>query len=203
MSNNIKAVTDFRKRRKENLVKVLGSCCSLCGYNKCVGALEFHHINPEDKRYQLSSGNCHNIEEDLEEVKKCLLVCSNCHREIHTTNLYEGIDLWKYQVYNDNYANELIQENKKEERKCSNCGIKISRFSKTGLCPSCAQLKRRIIERPDREELKKLIRELPFTKIAEKYNCSDNTIRKWCDKENLPRKKSEIDKYTDEQWENI
>ena len=117
--------------------------------------------------------------------------------------MYEGIDLWKYQIYNDDYANELIQENKKEERKCSNCGIKISRFSKTGLCPSCAQLKRRIIERPNREELKKLIRELPFTKIAEKYNCSDNTIRKWCDKENLPRKKSEIDKYTNEQWENI
>lgn len=204
MSSDVQAVTDFRKRRKENLVRVFGSCCSLCGYNKCIGALEFHHINPSNKKYQLS-GNCHKIEEDIEEAKKCLLVCSNCHKEIHMTSLYEEVDLWSYQTYNDDYASELTQKNKKEKekKKCSGCGVEIGRFTKTGLCPSCFQLKRRIFKRPAREELKKMIRELPFTKIAEKYNCTDNTIRKWCDRENLPRKKSEIDKYTDEQWENI
>ena len=88
---NVQAVTKFRQRRKENLIKVLGSCCCLCGYNKCVGALEFHHINPENKSYQLSSGNCHKIEDDLEEAKKCILVCANCHREIHTSNIYGNI----------------------------------------------------------------------------------------------------------------
>ena len=86
---DVQKVTDFRRRRKENLIRVLGSCCSLCGYNKCVGALEFHHIEPENKTYQLSSGNCHKIEDDLEEAKKCILLCSNCHREIHTSNIYE------------------------------------------------------------------------------------------------------------------
>ena len=50
---NVQAVTEFRQRRKENLIKVLGSCCCLCGYNKCIGALEFHHVNPENKSYQL------------------------------------------------------------------------------------------------------------------------------------------------------
>lgn len=201
---NVQAITDFRKRRKENLIKVLGSQCCLCGYKKCVGALEFHHIEPQNKKYQLSSGNCHNFKEDLEEAKKCLLVCSNCHREIHTSNIYENIDLWKYQFFNDNYANTLINENQEKEYKCLKCGTKITRFSKSGLCTSCVQLEKRVVkERPSREELKKLIREMSFIKIAKLYNCSDNAIRKWCDKENLPRKKSDIEKYSDEQWSKI
>lgn len=205
---NIQAVTDFRKRRKRNLIKVLGSCCCLCGYDRCIEALEFHHISPEDKSYQLSSGNCHKIEDDLNEAKKCILVCSNCHREIHMSNYYDGINLWEYQHYNEDYAKELIEAtNKKEaEYKCSKCGIQITRYSKSGLCARCVQLgrtKNYIENKPNREELKQLIRTTPFTKIAEQYHCSDNAIRKWCDKENLPRKKSDIMTYTDEQWSKI
>ena len=106
---------------------------------------------------------------------------------------------WKYQIYNDDFANSLIVK-EQEEYKCSKCGKIISRYSKSGMCASCVQLGSRKVEnRPSREELKKLIREKPFTKIAELYNCSDNAIRKWCDKENLPRRKTEIEQYTDEQ----
>ena len=101
---------------------------------------------------------------------------------------------------------KLIEDTKQEEKeyKCSKCGVKITRYSKSGLCSSCVQLEKRVVEnRPDREELKKLIREMPFTKIAELYGCSDNAVRKWCDKENLPRKKADIEQYTDEQWSKI
>jgi uncharacterized protein YjcR len=45
-----------------------------------------------------------------------------------------------------------------------------------------------------------LIRITPFTKIGEKFGVSDNAIRKWCDKYNLPRKSSEIKAFTDEEW---
>lgn len=61
----------------------------------------------------------------------------------------------------------------------------------------------RTVERPSREELKELIRKLPFTQIAKKYGVSDNAIRKWCDFEKLPRKKTEINSYSDEEWEKI
>ena len=54
-----------------------------------------------------------------------------------------------------------------------------------------------------REELKKLIRTIPFTKIGEMFGVSDNAIRKWCDKFGLPRKVSEIKKYSNEEWEKI
>ena len=52
-------------------------------------------------------------------------------------------------------------------------------------------------------DLKELIRTTPFTQIGKMYNVSDNTIRKWCDKYNLPRKATEIKAYQDAEWESI
>ena len=70
-------------------------------------------------------------------------------------------------------------------------------------CVQCAQIYSRVVLRPSRKELKKLIRNTPFTQIAKKYGVTDNAIRKWCDAENLPRKVSDIKKYSDIEWEEI
>jgi len=70
------------KRRQlfEEMKMSCGGKCSMCGYNKCIDALDFHHINPLNKK-KLSK---HPTYEKLkEEVKKCVLLCSNCHREVH------------------------------------------------------------------------------------------------------------------------
>ena len=57
-----KATTEYRRRRKENLVKVCGEKCSLCGYNKTLSALEFHHIDEKQKSYGVAAnGTCHDI----------------------------------------------------------------------------------------------------------------------------------------------
>lgn len=81
---NSEKVSEFRRRRKLNLIHVCGDKCNLCGYNRVINSLEFHHINPQEKEYGIAAnGTCHNLEKDLQEVKKCILVCANCHREIH------------------------------------------------------------------------------------------------------------------------
>jgi len=49
----------------------------------CVDALEFHHANPKEKEFKLASGNTMSWEDYRREVMKCVLVCSNCHKEIH------------------------------------------------------------------------------------------------------------------------
>ena len=54
-----------------------------------------------------------------------------------------------------------------------------------------------------KEKLKKMIRTMTFVKIGEMYGVSDNAIRKWCDKFSLPRKSSEIKKYSDDDWSKI
>ena len=82
-----KNVTAARQKRKQELVYIMGDKCILCGYDKCIAALEFHHIDKSQKERQLSSGNCHSWEDDVKEVKKCALVCSNCHKEIEAFGL--------------------------------------------------------------------------------------------------------------------
>lgn len=61
-----------------------GGKCQCCGYNRYVGALEFHHINSEEKDFGISAkGYTRSWERVKEELDKCILVCANCHREIH------------------------------------------------------------------------------------------------------------------------
>ena len=72
-------------KRKMLLVKKLGGRCSICGYNKNLSALTFHHINPKEKNCKLDLRSLSNRRQSLidAESKKCILVCHNCHSEIH------------------------------------------------------------------------------------------------------------------------
>jgi transposase len=78
-----RAVSNWRRRAKMRLVEAAGGCCVLCGYDRHPGALHFHHLNPAQKRYTLSrAGHTRNFAEALEEARKCLLLCANCHAEV-------------------------------------------------------------------------------------------------------------------------
>lgn len=73
----------FRKRAiKHQLVLYKGGKCEICGYNKCEAALQFHHLNPEEKEFQISDKDL-SMEEMKKEVDKCQLLCANCHAEQH------------------------------------------------------------------------------------------------------------------------
>lgn len=76
------AVNSYRKRNAIRAKEFLGNKCFICGYNKCVQALDFHHINPKDKSFQLASNFNKKWETIFGELKKCVLLCSNCHREV-------------------------------------------------------------------------------------------------------------------------
>ena len=71
--------------RKLELIGLKGGRCEKCGYDKNYSALEFHHREPEHKRFQLDLRALSNRKWDLilEEIDKCTLLCSNCHAELH------------------------------------------------------------------------------------------------------------------------
>ena len=75
-------VSNTRRKNKSLLLEEFGGCCSKCGYNKNPAALEFHHLDPTVKERKII-GSSLSLERQREEAKKCILVCSNCHREIH------------------------------------------------------------------------------------------------------------------------
>lgn len=77
-----KNVINWRKDKKIKLVEYKGGCCQVCGYKKSMGALEFHHLTPTEKDFSISSKS-YAYERLKKEVDKCILVCSNCHIEIH------------------------------------------------------------------------------------------------------------------------
>jgi transposase len=72
-----------RRRVKEILVRESGGCCALCGYDRYVGALEFHHVDPAQKSFALARGGItRSLDRVRAEAAKCVLVCANCHAEI-------------------------------------------------------------------------------------------------------------------------
>lgn len=71
---------------KRNWIKSHGNGCNICGYNKCIDALEFHHINPQTKKFSISNKGSHGIDELRKEAEKCIVLCANCHREVHAGN---------------------------------------------------------------------------------------------------------------------
>lgn len=141
------------------------------------------------------------MKKQIQEARKCILLCANCHREFHSGYI-QLPENWQ-SFFDEKRAEELLNENYRvthhQDKHCPRCGAIISKNAQ--YCEICARLLSRKADRPSREELKKLIRTMPFTQIATKYGVSDNAIRKWCDSYGLPRKKTEISKISDIDWE--
>lgn len=126
--------------------------------------------------------NGENKDDRLENLR---WVCPNCNQQLDTTNGKNK----KHKDHNLNYCIDCGKPITKRATRCLDCANKF-RTSKT-------------VENISRDELKKLIRTTPFTTIATQYNVTDNAVRKWCDKYNLPRKVSDIKQISDDDWEKI
>ena len=77
---------DLKEEELTMCVEYKGGKCCLCGYNKCMGALDFHHIDPSKKDFAISKQRRTSPQKFdcvKSELDKCILVCSNCHSEIH------------------------------------------------------------------------------------------------------------------------
>ena len=77
------AVDRRRKEVKRVLVAEAGGCCALCGYDRAMAGLHFHHLEPTEKAFALSGrGMTISLAAAREEAAKCVLLCSNCHAEV-------------------------------------------------------------------------------------------------------------------------
>lgn len=113
--------------RKTNILKIYGANkCYLCGYSKNLSALVFHHKNPKEKDRNISKISCYKRKE---EIKKCILVCFNCHMEIHA-GLHP--EILRVSLSSNESTKKSIQNGARIKRemvdylggKCSICGYK-------------------------------------------------------------------------------
>ena len=150
--------------RKRELINMMGGQCNICGYKKNYAALEFHHVNPSDKSFQLDSRHLSNTSMDRikEEAKKCILVCSNCHKEIHNSfldyNEIEKMDLNK----------KSILEPKRKQTVCPVCGKSFDAEKGKIYCSYECRMKDK--NYPSKEEVEKKYKELKSQqKVADVY----------------------------------
>ena len=83
---NSKNTLERQRVMKQKCVDYKGGKCSVCGYDKYIGALDFHHLDPSEKEFAISSikqTSFDNNPKIKQELDKCILVCKNCHAEIH------------------------------------------------------------------------------------------------------------------------
>jgi 5-methylcytosine-specific restriction endonuclease McrA len=80
-AKEVKRLRATKRAIKAKAVVLMGGKCTICGYNKCVKALDFHHTNPSEKDFNISKSS--SWKKAKEEIKKCILVCKNCHAELH------------------------------------------------------------------------------------------------------------------------
>jgi len=73
-----------QRNLKQMAINYKGGSCQECGYHKYNGALEFHHIDPNEKDFHLSALKSYAFSDKVKtELDKCVLLCANCHREVH------------------------------------------------------------------------------------------------------------------------
>lgn len=194
---SVESVDKRRKQLRHEIVLYKGGKCEICGYDKCEAALEFHHLNPGEKEFQLSSGNTCSLEKMKKEADKCILVCANCHREIH-----DKINNDKYQNKINQYLDDCdkqfdIEQIKKDiNNKLTQKEIAL----KNNLSVSTLRrfLKRHNIVMKeelvyDINEMVNLMKEYKnFTKVGKKFGISDNAVKKRFKKYGYPSKLKDL-----------
>lgn len=160
--------------KKEILVKAFGEKCIICGYNKAITGLEFHHVNEKSKKFGISQN--HNVKWKtlLSEVKKCILVCCRCHREIHE-NMHD-VNVLKQEIDISRLEDYFLRKSHKKINKCVCCGK--NTYSK--FCSiKCSAKTQEKISWNDAELTDLYInRKVNVLQISKLYNLSYNTIKK-------------------------
>lgn len=87
----INAVQKRRRKIRQMAIDHKGGKCEICGYDKCIDALEFHHKDPACKDFSISAkGYTRSWDAVEKELSKCILLCANCHREVHADMVLTG-----------------------------------------------------------------------------------------------------------------
>ena len=147
--------------------------CSICGQGPCWQGKELTLILDH------IDGQNHN-----NELSNLRWVCPNCNQQLETTGY-----------------RKMRVANLRKKYYCIDCGKEI--YASSERCAECYSKSRRIVNRPDREELKQQVRHKTFVELSKIYGVSDKAIVKWCIAYGLPYRKRDIKKYSDSDWELI
>lgn len=182
MSAKSEYVKKWRRKCKERIVEAMGGACCICGYNRSNSALALHHLDPSKKDLALGGIRANPISWDkiVEELRKCILVCHNCHTEIHEEIICIPLNA---PSFNEDFANYRLMLETKEA---------IARESAKTPCLLCGQLKTPnqiycsiVCSNASKGKidwtkinLENEIKTKSLVQIGKELGCSDNAVRK-------------------------
>jgi hypothetical protein len=183
MSNQSDRVKRWRFNFKKRIIEAMGGACCICNYSKCQAALVCHHLDPSQKEFRLAKARATHKGWAIvvAELRKCVLLCHNCHSEVHSNIVSVPDDAPRF---NEAYSNfkKIKEENSDKENlldPCPICGT-LKPIDKINCSVQCSGKSRCKVERPSKEQLYKEVWEMSTIKVAEKYGVSDNAVKKWC-----------------------
>lgn len=184
-------VKAWRRRTKEKLVEAMGGKCVTCGYNNCFNALEFHHLDPTQKDFSFGKirANAKSWESIVVEVKKCVLLCANCHREVHAgiLNVPSNVPIFLKEI--EDY--KLLEKEKiksKNKKKCLHCKKMFYSYTNTNrFCSVSCYNKSRYKINWNEIDLKELWPKNSILSIAKMLGVSDNAVKKHLIKQGLKK----------------
>ncbi len=175
MTKQSEAVKKWRRAVKARIVEAMGGKCVCCGYNKCMSSLAIHHLDPSIKEISFSGVRANGISWDkiIQELRKCILVCNNCHGEIHA----KIIDVPKNAAsFDESFSNYKELEKQSQQNECPICG-KMKHVFKITCSRQCAA-KNSYKVNWDNIDLEIELKTKSVVKIAEELGCSDSAIHK-------------------------
>ena len=162
--------------RKKKAVHLLGSKCSNCGYDKNYAAMDFHHVNPKNKEADWKSLRLKKWESVIKELQKCVLLCKNCHVELHNPDA----ELGNVPCLLDNV---LLDKGVDSTGSCPVCDTPV--YGTICCSVRCSSISRRKVLRPTTEELRSLVAENSLVSIGKMFSVSDVTIKKWAKQDGI------------------
>lgn len=166
-------------RRKLKLIEEMGGKCEICGYDKNISALEFHHKDPTQKDFQLDIRKMANTKWEtlVEEAKKCSLLCANCHREIHHPEMTKD-EINKIKTLGE--CNALNQDEVTHHKHCPICGAIMQKSDHRIYCSKeCSEKAKqnKFSKYPSFEEISNKYDKLKsWTKVADYYGLTRKII---------------------------
>lgn len=177
MSKQSEKVKRWRKSSKARIVEAMGGKCVVCGYNKCHDSLSLHHLDPSKKDFGFGGirANPKKWTDLVIELRKCILVCSNCHFELHA-----GVTLVPSDAssFNEDFAtyNKIESSFNELLTACPVCNKLKPEFLKH--CSRKCSAKSKFKVNWDTIDLVQELKNKSVVKLAEELGCSDGAIHK-------------------------
>lgn len=167
---------EWQTQTKLRMVSAFGKKCCICGYSKCIQALEFHHLNPGEKDFNPSRTKISpkTWEKICRELRKCVMLCANCHREVHQGMRKIPKDAIRF---DESFADYTANTTHGAMDKCPVCKKPKMKYHRVCSLACAAAIRNRI--NWDKINLAKLLKDGYTTgEIGDLIGVSDSTVRK-------------------------